>query len=545
MKSKITLLTVLLIPVLGISQNWVWAKKAGGNSYDEGNAIAVDQNGNSYITGTFQDTAYFGATMLVSSGDNDVYVAKLDPSGNFLWAKKGGGQFSDGSKAICLDNNGNIYIAGFYNAAAITFGSITLPAATWDDIFLVKYDNSGNVLWAVKAGGSQNDYAYGLVADGAGNVFMTGSFQTTASFGSNVVSSSGWGDIFVAKYNGSNGTCTWAVKGGGNGDDNGKAITLGGSDIYITGFFRNTATFGTLPTVSSSGNEDVFVAKLDGNGNWSWVRKGGGTQKDNGLAVVADGAGACYATGFYDGNATFGSANLTGAGVQDMFLVKYDASGNQVYAVTYGGWGNDGGYGIVRDGIGDLLIAGNFEGTANFGPNNTLQVAGISDFFVLKCNPNNGSVIWAAKAGAEDEDFCWGIGVDQSFDAYITGYYRVSCDFASLNSLTANFFNEIYVAKIQNPLGILEMENQIGLNLFPNPANDLLQVSILSTPGFNPGDKYVFTVMDISGKQVLQGNFSGTQARISVENLAPGSYTLLIKSQATGFTGTGKFSRIE
>ena len=83
------------------------------------------------------------------------------------------------------------------------------------------------------------------------------------------------------------------------------------------------------------------------------------------------------------------------------------------------------------------------------------------------------------------------------------------------------------------------------MNLFPNPANDLLQVSILSTPGFNPGDKYVFTVMDISGKQVLQGNFSGTQARISVENLAPGSYTLLIKSQATGFTGTGKFSRIE
>lgn len=530
-----------LLPVLflfsGItlySQTWVWAEQFGGNAYDQGNAIAVDANGNSYVTGTFQDTATFGSFTLISSGDDEVFTAKYDANGNCLWAKKGGCPYPDGSYAIAIDNSGNCYIAGFYNFGTPSFGSFTLPAATWDDIFVVKYNSSGVEQWAVKFGGAQNDYAYGLVSDGANGLYMIGNFQASVTFGTNNLSSSGWGDVVVAKLDASNGSCIWATKGGGSGNDNGKAICLTGSEVYVTGFFRNTATFGTQPTITSAGFEDVFVGKLDANnGSWQWVKKGGSSTNDNGLGIITDGGGGIYAVGFYEGTGTFGTNNMTSAGGQDIFLVKYNSTGGEVYAKSHGGWGNDHCYGLVRDPNGDLVLTGSFEGTATFDAN-SLNTAGISDIFVAKCSSVNGANIWAVKAGAEDEDKALGIGMDANTEIYATGYFRANCNFGVVATLTSNVFNEGWLGRMTYPLSVEEF-GTLSFHVYPVPTQDALHIS-LQDPGI-----FEVQVLSVHGALLRSEKISGDHV-LDVSDLPAGNYMVRVLGDEQ-LSGVAKFTK--
>jgi hypothetical protein len=511
------------------SQNWVWAKSAGGinaNQYDDAYSIAVDPAGNSYVTGSFEGTATFGSFTVTSVGDVDVFVAKYDPAGTCLWVKRGGCIYADEAKGIAVDGQGNIYITGFYNAAPITFGSFTLASALWDDIFIVKYDNNGVEQWAVKAGGGGNDYGYGLTCDNSGNLFFVGNFEGSGSFGTNSVSSAGWGDVVVAKYSAGNGVCSWAVKGGGAGNEGGKGIAISGNNIYVTGYFRNSATFGTLPPISSSGYEDAFVAMLDMNGAWQWVKKGGSVNgNDQGTAVVADALGNVYATGYYDNVATFGSTTLTGGGQLDIYLLKYDAFGTLTYAKSYGGWGVDVGYGVKLDILGKLILAGSFEGQASW---NSFQLTtfGFSDIFVARIDPVTGVTAWVAQAGAEDEDKALSVGLDSVSDVYIAGYYRDQCDFGSTN-LNASVVDEIFVAKLDNVLGVNNLYSSgIKINIYPVPCSDVLNVMFADE--FASGDDYSVAICDISGKLISRQELIEGTNMIQVGSLASGMYFLQV-----------------
>nr|MDA3864149.1 SBBP repeat-containing protein [Deltaproteobacteria bacterium] len=145
-----------------------WAVKAGGIDYDWGQGIAVDSNGNIYITGRFYGTAEFGSTTLTSAGGNGVFIAKVDSSGNYLWAVKAGGSSDDRGNGIAVDSNGNSYITGYFGGTA-EFGSTTLTSAGGNGVFIAKVDSSGNYLWAVKAGGSSDDRGNGIAVDSNGN----------------------------------------------------------------------------------------------------------------------------------------------------------------------------------------------------------------------------------------------------------------------------------------------------------------------------------------------------------------------------------------
>ncbi len=131
--------------------NWLWAKQAGGTSEEWGIGVAVDSNGNSYVTGFYQESATFGTITLTSSGGNDIFVAKLDSNGNWLWAKQAGGTSYDEGVSIAVDTNGNSYVTGDFSGSA-TFGTTTLTSSGEGDIFVAKMDISGNWLWAQQAG---------------------------------------------------------------------------------------------------------------------------------------------------------------------------------------------------------------------------------------------------------------------------------------------------------------------------------------------------------------------------------------------------------
>jgi len=225
--------------------------------------IASDNMDNMYIGGTFQGTLTFSDTSLTSAGYHDIFIAKFDDQGNFLWARQEGDIYSDIGLDVAADQYGNSAITGYFSGSIIV-GDTTLTAQGNEDIFIIKYDPDGNVSWARKAGGNLNmalDEAHGISADSEGNFYIAGHFEGAATFGDTTLISSGSYDIVCAKYD-SEGNCSWAVKVGGSDDDWGDDITLSAQgDIFLAGWYYSTITFGDT-TVTSTGQSDVCIIKL-------------------------------------------------------------------------------------------------------------------------------------------------------------------------------------------------------------------------------------------------------------------------------------------
>jgi len=269
------------------------------------------------VTGTFRGTATFGDTTLTSVGSGDMFIAKYDGDGNFLWVEQAGGTGSDGGRAIATDGSGNSIVTGHFTGTA-TFGDTTLTSAGSGEIFIAKYDGDGNFLWVEQAGGTfEGRLGHGIATDSSGNSIVTGHFRSTATFGDTTLTSAGSVDIFIAKYDG-DGNFLWVEQAGGTGFDGGGAIATDGSgNSIVTGGFSGTATFGDT-TLTSVGSGDMFIAKYDGDGNFLWVEQAGGF----GGGIATDGSGNSIVTGGFSGTATFGDSTLTSVGSGDIFIAK-------------------------------------------------------------------------------------------------------------------------------------------------------------------------------------------------------------------------------
>ena len=192
----------------------LWAKSAGGTAYDIGNSVSTDAIGNVFMTGIYYSpTITFGITTLTNANNvADIFIVKYDASGNVLWAKSAEGTWYDLSYGVCTDVIGNVFITGAFYSPTITFGTTTLTNVNAaNDIFIVKYDASGNVLWAKSAGGTGYDEGYAVSTDASGNVFLTGNFGSpNINFGTttltNTDTTGSFRDIFIAKLDGTTGT---------------------------------------------------------------------------------------------------------------------------------------------------------------------------------------------------------------------------------------------------------------------------------------------------------------------------------------------------
>ncbi|GCL35376.1 FG-GAP repeat-containing protein [Sphaerospermopsis reniformis] len=364
---------------LDSNKNVLWAKKLGGTLSDFGFGITVDGAGNSYVTGYFSVTATFGSTTLTSTGNEDVFITKLDSSGNFLWAQKLGGTSSDIGLGINTDANGNIYATGTLNANSDINNSTSLSTS---DTFIRKLDTNGNILWTKNLGGSSLDSGSSVINDQDGNTYVSGFFSGTVTFDNITLTSAGNNDAFITKLDRS-GKFLWARNLGGTSDDRGRGIIVDETgNAYFTGYFSDSATFGST-TFSSAGNTDAFVAKLDNNGNTLWAKNLGGIEIDEGYGIVADKVGNIYVSGNFSGTATFGSTTLSSTGDSDAFIAKLDSNGNVLSAQKFGSTSLDLGIGITTDGKGNIYATGGFSDTATFG-NTSLTSAGSIDAFIVK-----------------------------------------------------------------------------------------------------------------------------------------------------------------
>jgi hypothetical protein len=235
------------------------------------------------------------------------------------WAATMGGTGYDDGYAVTRDGSGNIYATGFFSVTA-TFGAFTLNSGTGGNVFVVKMNEStGSVLWAKKFGGT-GSVGYAVTTDAAGNLFLSGNFFGTGVFGSFTLASAGFNDGFIAKLDPAGGNVTWITQFKGPGDEVPYSLACDAAgNIFAAGSFFNSVEAGSF-TLTSSGSRDVFAARLNtADGTVTWIKKYGGTAIDEARSIFADNSGNIYNTGGFEGTASFGSFTLTSLGAADIF----------------------------------------------------------------------------------------------------------------------------------------------------------------------------------------------------------------------------------
>ncbi len=370
----------------------LWAKSAGGTDPDYAYSVATDAAGNVYLTGYFYSPSItFGSTVLTNGGAfGDIFITKYDSNGTVLWAKSEGGISDDVAYSVSTDNWGNVYVTGFFYSDSITFGSTILTNKGHNDIYLTKYDSNGTVLWAKSAGGTDDDRVNSVSIDEEGNVFITGYFWSPSiTFSSTTLTNAGAGyaDIFITKYD-STGTVLWAESAGGTIHDYAISVsTDAGGNVYVTGLFQSSSiTFGsTVLTNANEGYGDIFITKYDSNGTVIWAKSAEGISSDYGYGVSTDAGRNVYVTGsFFSSSITFGSTVLSNAGGADIFITKYDSNGTVLWAKSAGGTDYDWANSVSTDTEGNVYVMGEFGSPSITFGSTTLINAGGTDIFTAK-----------------------------------------------------------------------------------------------------------------------------------------------------------------
>ena len=511
-KCIIVLSGLLLITVSCFAQapEWQWATNAGGTDDDHGYAIAIDYEGNSYVTGNFVGTVNFGAYSITSCELLDIYVAKMDKDGNWLWATRAGGFDWDSGSGIAVDNMGNAYVTGYFIMTA-DFGPYSLTSMGFDDVFVAKIDKDGNWLWVNQAGGTHYDGGGKTTIDDAGNCYVSGCFMNTAYFGPYSLTTSGLKDGFVAKLD-SCGAWQWAKKAGGTSWDYARGITIDeAGNVYVLGDFSGTAHFGSY-SLTSIGSNDIFIAKINSNGTWLWASQAGGANMDVGNAITIDDAGSSYITGIFENVAHFGSYYIQGSGSYDIFVAKINTDGVWQWAKKAGGVNYDDGKGITVDNSGNSYVTGGFEGVAYFGSDSIISYGG-RDIFVAKID-TIGMWEWVTNAGGISSDKGSGIALDNEYNCCVTGFFNGISTFGS-QIITSNGYYDIFVAKLTPPVSTDPEINQDAdiLSNYPNPFDQRTVINY----ALRRETEVSLEVYNIKG-QLVETLFEGTQQ--------PGDHTI-------------------
>ena len=304
-----------------------------------------------------------------------------------------GGANTDWAWRVTALASGGAIVAGEFRDTAY-FGTTTLTSAGSTDAFVAHIDPNGSWTWAVRVGGASQDGANDVGALADGGAIVSGYFGGTATFGTTTLTSAGNSDAFVARID-PTGAWTWATGAGGAEFDGAVAVsTLADGGAIVAGSFRGTATFGTT-TLTSGGGEDAFVARIDPTGAWTWATRAGGADFEFPEAVHALADGAAIVVGSFGGTATFGTTTLTSAGSSDAFVARIDPTGTWTWATRAGGADGDSALGVRALVDGAAIVVGRFNDTATFGTT-SLTSAGSSDAFVARIDPT-GSWTWAAR----------------------------------------------------------------------------------------------------------------------------------------------------
>jgi gliding motility-associated-like protein len=398
-----------LLTFVTFSQNW--GKNTESAFVNEAMDIEVDASGNSYVCGYITGETAFDVTVVEPQalGNGDIYVAKYNSSGQLTWVRRYGGSFSDRAYDLAIDSDQNIYITGQYYGT-VNFGTYILNStANSKDIFLLKMDPSGEVLWARSEGGSGSENASGITTDNLNNLILTGQYTGSSSIGGLSLSSTfdpnlnaPAADLFISKYT-SNGDPIWVLNGQAKYEDRGLAVhTDFNNNIYMTGQFSDTLVFSSQ-TIYNIGYNVGFLAKINPQGSLQWLRT-----------------------------------------IRAGMVLAYD---------------------LEVDNQGDIVVVGDFIGNLQYTtPSgiNTITNPYSKQIFALKTN-SNGNYIWGTSLGSDNTLSARSISTDVARDIYITGFF--SCDWTEMQTNQGIFnsvgFKDAYLWKVSNS-GLTTYVKQFG-----------------------------------------------------------------------------------
>jgi len=475
MKTSLLHLVNLLVflslqPALIAQPDYHWASALGGISSDVCHGVAYGINGNVYAVGQFQGIVNLntvsGPVNITSFGNSDGYVIAYNPEGEILWVKRIGGSDLDGAKAVDVDNDGNVYVTGFFRGS-VNFGTVDNPLIleapgifSASDIFLAKYSPTGDLVWAHNFGSDANDEGRDIKIGYDGNIYFCGSFGSFANFNTSggedlIFATNNGADIFMAKFT-TDGALIWARAMGGTATNRANSIDVDtDNNVYLTGQFEGTADFdpSLFSTSFTATFINLFVAKYNSNGQLIWVHGVGGSGFDIGTAIAVDIEGNAYITGNFWGTIDFDSGEgemlVTSNSESDIFLAKYSPTGECLWAFGIGGNASDEGRGVAVDLAGNVYITGAFAQTVDFDPStntNNLVSNGFFDIYVAKYNPQ-GEYQWAFVVGGTSS--CYGntVAHDYGNKLAVGGNFAVFADFdPSENEAIINSFNPAFDA---------------------------------------------------------------------------------------------------
>ncbi len=333
---RILLLLPLIVGNIYCQNNW--GNTFGGTQTDETFAVEIDYNNgsNSIEVGYFTGLASFNGTNLGSAGFSDIFITKHAPNGNFLWVKQLGGSGEERAVSVSLDANGNIFITGHF-WGSFEFGGTTYTSFGQEDAFIAKLDPAGNPIWFVQEGGSSSDLAFSIEVDINGNPVITGEFNGVSTFGATVLTAV-QEDVFIAKYNGATGNMIWVQQGTADFSDRGIAVcTDENANVYVTGQFSDTITFDQTHDYNLFNG--VYVIKFDPAGNELWFRVIAGGLTNIAYDITADHTGNIYLTGDFTGGLQFLAPineSLINPHYYKIFVAKLTTGGNFVWAKADG-----------------------------------------------------------------------------------------------------------------------------------------------------------------------------------------------------------------
>ncbi len=521
-----------------VAQDWAWAKYIPWSLNIPSDDLPVfhinmqprgvthDAAGNAYITGFIEVVDKLGATKQTSI----FFVAKYNASGNLVWMKKYGEPYAPQASGndIIADAAGNFYVTGTFSGTLTLSRAVSLTSSGSDDIFIIKYNTLGNVVWAKKVGGSHWDGGNSIALGPQGNILITGTVNGTVIFGPNTISADptpNSSDYFIAKYEGSTGDVMWVKRGSSSGSSNawGDKISVDPQgQIWTSGPFVEM----TIDNVTISNMVGAyFVARHDATGNLIWIKNYPVSE----VEVAGDHQGNAYITGHFSNNIALGGFTLTTPyNDTDAFVAKMDDNGNILWAKSVSSTAYDAGFSLAVD------------------ASNNCYVTGYSDknIFVNKYTPNGG-LVWNYYTLTDGAAVGLDISTDDDGNSYVSGtligdvlYFgnniTVSGNYQS--SLTQNITQGV-VAKLSATDIFFPPEIDPGvweewplppdpdptsrLKAYPNPSDDIFTLHFV-----NPVEEVGYLgIYNQKGKLVYQQSFkSDLEQRISLREFGRGYF---------------------
>ena len=380
--------------------------QAGGSGEDRFTGISTLSDGSVLLTGSYEAKAGFGNRTLTSAGKSDIFLSRVNSDGGFDWTTPAGGAGEEAAYGLASYGDGSSLVAGYFHGDAM-FGPVTQKAIGRADVFIARVDKDGNFLWSRRAGGTEYDSAEAASALADGGAIVAGYFEKEASFGSITLKAIDEYDQdgFITKVD-ADGQFQWAVSVSGPQLQTVRSVaTLTDGSAVIAGTFTGTAKLGefTLNSDKEWGS-DAYIAKLNSDGEFEWAQRIGGSDFIRIEDISSNASNDIVIAGTFSETAVFGEKSISSAGYADAFVAKFNSQGQFDWVTKAGGTGDDYGHGVTNFSGGDVLLTGGFEERANFGETQLSAEIPSSEAYAARINGRTGSFVWATQAEGSEQD---------------------------------------------------------------------------------------------------------------------------------------------